>query len=425
MVFSLVLSAILERRAQLLTYPSLSLALSGGQDSMVLLNALAQADLPIRALHVHHGLQAEADQWAEFCLDVTRVMGIVCEIKRVEVVKQPRRGLEDSARSARYRALWQSVPPSGALLTAHHQRDQAETFMLRVLRGSGVKGLAGMREVSPHDNNRQLIRPLLSVSHQAIVDYAQAQKLAWIEDPSNENTLLTRNWIRHQVLPILAPNHPEQAIHQLAQTCDHLAEANALLDLMAQEDWQSIATQDKACNLSAWRALPWIRAKNLLSWRWQILGGAVFAQGQWSEIKHQFYEASAQDKHPQFAWHGYFLHLGAEQLWILVDKDLSAIASVALTQGQQAWGSWGILTLKEYQPEIMQGWYWRMRQQGDAVMVGQRRKRLKDWLQNQPDIPYWQKQRWPVLCDAQNQVIAWANAPIALSGLSVCLENNT
>lgn len=421
-MFSDVSSAILPRRAQLLTYPSLSLALSGGQDSVVLLHALVQADLPIRALHVHHGLQAEADAWADFCLELSRGMGIPCEVKHVQVVKQSRRGLEDSARSARYEALWQFISPFGALLTAHHQRDQAETFLLRLLRGAGVKGLSGMREISHHDSNRHLVRPLLSVSHLAIADYAQKHGLTWVEDPSNQETNLRRNYFRHKVLPLLTPHQPEQAIGQLAQTCEHLAEASALLDIMAQEDWQKIATRDKACDLSVWRALPWARAKQVLSWRWQALGGSVLARGQWEEIKHQFYATSAPDRHPQFRWKGFFLQLGAGELWILTDKDLSVIAPVPLTQTSQAWGTWGLLTIHDHDPEVMQGWYWRMRQQGDAVITEQGHKRLKEWLQKHPTIPNWQKQRWPVLCDAENQLVTWADLSSHPTSFSISFD---
>lgn len=407
-----VTSAIEHARSGLIARSSLCLALSGGKDSVVLLTALVQADLPVRAVHVHHGLQSSADGWADFCLDLTRSLGVPCEVKRVQVIKRARRGWEDAAREARYAALWQSVSAGGALLTAHHQRDQAETFLLRLLRGAGVNGLAGMRSAVAYSDNRVLLRPFLSVSYRSIEDYAQAHHLRWVEDPSNHDHQFARNAVRHRLLPALNPQHPEQAIRLIAQACDHLAESVELLSLMAEEDWASIAEGERICSLDKWRSMPWIRAKQVLAWRWQVLSGQAFAQAQWAEIKQQFYLGSGEDRHPLLSWQGWYLLLGAGKLWLLTAEDLADIADLPICVDQaQAWGSWGLLTLSVSPTINTQGWYWRMRQQGDALTHAGRQLHLKIWLQSQKHLPSWQKQRWPVLCSADHQVLTWANYP--------------
>ena len=411
--------AIVAQRDALLAAAPLTLALSGGKDSMVLLHALVSADIPVQAVHVHHGLQPQADAWADVCQTVSASLGVSCAVKRVTINKQARRGLEACAREARYAALWEDVPASGALLTAHHQRDQAETFLLRLLRGAGVKGLSAMQASVVYDQGRRLIRPLLSVRYADITDYAQQQGLRWVEDPSNLDTHFARNAIRHHILPQLTPQQPELATRMIAQTCQRLAESHALLEMMAAEDWQRLAISEWRCDLSEWRSLPWIRAKQVLSWQWQQLGGATLQQAHWKVIEHQFYQPIAQDKHPQLSWQHQHLLLGAGGLWFLPNDFIEEITSFLAEKKPQFWGKWGSILLSYPQVIHSQGWYWRMRQQEDAVMTVSGKKTLKHWLQTQYHLPHWQKQRWPVLCDAQGQVLGWANMPASWWSVSM------
>ncbi|HVT34087.1 MAG TPA: tRNA lysidine(34) synthetase TilS, partial [Nevskiaceae bacterium] len=150
------------------------LAYSGGVDSTMLLHLLASKKLPrFAAIHVHHGLQPQADAWARGCEKQCAALGVKCLVVRVQVNADDPAGPEAAARKARYAALLAQMGKDDLMLTAHHQDDQAETVLLRLLRGSGVEGLAAMRAVTPFGPG-QLVRPLLDVPAEAIRDYARA-----------------------------------------------------------------------------------------------------------------------------------------------------------------------------------------------------------------------------------------------------------
>lgn len=246
---------------------TLLVAFSGGLDSSVLLHLLVnlQAKLRFRlaVMHVHHGLSANADSWAEFCRTVCNQYGLDCQVASVSVNKANGLGIEAAARFARYQALNQAQADYIAL--AHHQDDQAETFMLQLARGAGVKGLAAMARV---DESKRLIRPLLDVSRETIEAYALAHGLSWIEDESNADKRFARNAMRHDVLPAIANYYP--AIPKtLARTANHMAEASELLDDLAKLDAQgmlqpSVYSPFDTLNLHALSALSSARANNVL-----------------------------------------------------------------------------------------------------------------------------------------------------------------
>lgn len=211
----------------------LCVALSGGLDSVVLLHALrvpaGRHGLILSALHVNHGISAHARAWENFCRTLCRRLGIPLKVRRVEVARRGR-GLEAAARDARYQALAGSRARLIAL--AHHLDDQAETVLFNLLRGTGLAGASGMAECgrlhgSP-DGGILALRPLLGVSRVHIEAYAQAQGLAWVEDESNSDETLTRNWVRHRVGPVLAAKFPRWR-EALARAASHFAEAQSLL----------------------------------------------------------------------------------------------------------------------------------------------------------------------------------------------------
>ncbi|WP_327439882.1 tRNA lysidine(34) synthetase TilS [Pseudomonas donghuensis] len=226
-----------------LTAPSWCIALSGGLDSSVLLHLLAtlsrQQRLPrLRAIHIHHGLQAAADAWPEHCQRLCDDLGVDLQIIRVKVA--PGASIEQGARDARYAALADSLRRDEVLLTGQHREDQAETLLFRLLRGAGLRGLSAMPEGRPLGQG-MLVRPLLGVSRHQLRCYAQEQHLAWIEDPSNSDTRFSRNYLRHQVFPALLQRWP-QAAQNLARSAEHLSEAQGLLDELAQADLAQAAT---------------------------------------------------------------------------------------------------------------------------------------------------------------------------------------
>ena len=219
----------------------LRVGLSGGLDSSVLLHRLAlDATLRtrgLRALHVHHGLHAQADAWAEACARQCAALGIVLDVVRVDVARDQGDGLEAAARQARHAAFEAALGDGEVLALAHHRDDQAETFLLRALRASGVDGLAAMRP-SRRCGRGWLWRPLLDVPRTALLDYARAHGLAWIEDPSNADTAHDRNVLRHAVMPVVHARWPHAAA-AFARAATLQAEAASLL---AQEDAAALAS---------------------------------------------------------------------------------------------------------------------------------------------------------------------------------------
>lgn len=223
--------------------PSWCIAFSGGLDSTVLLHLLGDLSQqhalpPLRAIHVHHGLQAAADAWPEHCRRICASLGIALDVIRVDVA--PGASLEQAARDARYAAFAQALKPGELLLTGQHREDQAETLLFRLLRGAGLRGLAAMPRQRALGQGT-LLRPLLDVPRTALLSYAQAHQLSWIEDPSNADTHFSRNYLRHQVLPTLLSRWPQASL-SLARSAAHLSEAQGLLDELAQQDLALAAT---------------------------------------------------------------------------------------------------------------------------------------------------------------------------------------
>lgn len=244
------------------------LALSGGLDSCVLLHLLIQArqHLPfeLQALHVHHGLSPHADAWAQFCLKQCADLEVRCTVTHVEVPKDSGLGIEHAARRLRYDALFNfqsDGKQADFVVTAHHQDDQAETLLLQLFRGAGTKGLAAM---AAEDSARKLLRPLLAVPRQALSEYALAHDIQWCDDESNTDTRYERNYVRHEVLPVLEKRYP--AVKSvLARSANHIAQAHDLLDELAAQDIGPLPDGQSLClqNLSS---LSVARAKNGLRW---------------------------------------------------------------------------------------------------------------------------------------------------------------
>jgi tRNA(Ile)-lysidine synthase len=242
-----------------------AVALSGGLDSVVLLHALGQLreshPFSLRAIHVHHGLHADADRWAQHCLKFCERLGVACAVLKVSVDRDHDEGLEAAARRARYDALAQSLDAGETLLTAHHRDDQAETLLLHLVRGAGVAGLAAMSGHTAFADG-MLARPLLDTSRASLEAYARAQALEWIEDPSNTDESLRRNFLRHTVLPQLRARWPavEEALARCAQ---HADEARGLLDEIGLADLAPADTAD-GLDITVLRSLSPARLHNAL-----------------------------------------------------------------------------------------------------------------------------------------------------------------
>lgn len=229
---------------------SVCAAFSGGLDSTVLLDLLARhrerLGYSLVALHVHHGLSAHADEWARHCERFAAALGVPLRVERVRIDRDDPSGIEAAARSARH-AVYARAGADFVVL-AHHRDDQAETVLLQALRGTGIKGLAAMGEArtlgkAGASGGPVLLRPLLDVPRAALVGYGRARELAWVEDESNALTAFDRNFLRHEVLPLVAQRFP-QFRESLARLARHAgAAANIVADL-ADEDMRRVADEE-------------------------------------------------------------------------------------------------------------------------------------------------------------------------------------
>ncbi len=256
------------------THSSILIGLSGGVDSVVLLHLLhqlaARFSWQLSALHVHHGISPNADEWAEFCADLCARHRISLHIEHVDIAPLRAHGIEAAARKLRHAAF--ARQPCDFVALAHHADDQAETLLLQLLRGAGVRGASAMpmlagRAGSPNLPRRGscalwVLRPLLHCSRQEIFDYAAAHDLQWIEDESNADDNYPRNFLRHRVLPLLSERFPAYR-DTLARSAQHFAEASSLLDELAQQDAAQMI-EGETLAVAVLQALSPPRAKNLL-----------------------------------------------------------------------------------------------------------------------------------------------------------------
>ncbi len=242
-----------------------TVGLSGGVDSMVLLNVLFQLktklNLKLNAIHIHHGLSKNADHWCEVCLDECKKLGVDFSQKNINIDNSEGIGIEAAARKARYQMLHQLSDEF--LATAHHQNDQAETLMLQLLRGSGLKGLASM---PLFDKERRLWRPFLKISRDAIEEYAKNNNVRFVEDESNQNTEFDRNFLRLEIFPRLIKRFP-QTIKSLGRSADLVAEGLNLNKAIANEDAKNYFSEDFIkLNTKIFRTFPRDRVVNLIRW---------------------------------------------------------------------------------------------------------------------------------------------------------------
>lgn len=279
-------SHLLERLGsygQVLDTARIQLAFSGGLDSTVLLHLLYSLKLAgklsatITAVHIHHGLQPQADQWLQHCADYAAQWHIPFLGKKVLVATDTGSSPEEAARKARYAAFAELLPAGGLLLLAHHRDDQVETVMLNLLRGSGPRGLAGI-PASRTLGQGLLARPLLAYSREQLENYANQHDLRWVTDFSNSDQNYDRNFLRHSVVQTLKQHWPgmPQSLSRSAQLC---AEADQLNVELAQQDFQvARGNCTNQLQLTVLAAFSEARVRNLLRY-WvalnrQELGGA-------------------------------------------------------------------------------------------------------------------------------------------------------
>lgn len=241
--------------------------LSGGVDSVALLHALAQVAPALgvtpMALHVHHGLSAHADEWGRSCAEMCRALNVTFTEVRVHVSRPSKLGIEGAAREARYTVFRQQR--ADAIALAHHADDQAETLLLQLLRGAGVRGLSAMPAVRVLDpaTGLLLVRPWLRLTRAKIRSYAQRAGLSWIEDESNHDPAFDRSFLRTRILPDLVARFPGLT-ETFGRAARNFADAVELLDDLAARD--ALGAGHDSLSVSALAALSPAGARNLLRW---------------------------------------------------------------------------------------------------------------------------------------------------------------
>jgi tRNA(Ile)-lysidine synthase len=277
----------------------LVLGLSGGLDSVVLLEVLRRLagplDFRLACVHVNHGISPNARRWAAFCARRCKRHAIALAVHEVDVGPYRAEGMEAAARRARYQVY--AGQDADFIVLAQHLDDQAETVLLQLLRGAGVKGGAAMPLLREQDAGKSvkrarppaILRPMLAVSRRQIEAYAETHKLKWVEDESNADTSRDRNFLRHRVLPVVGQAFPGYRA-TLARAARHMAEASLILDELAQAD-AKLALSGNMLPVAKLQGLGVPRAKNLLRWLLQQQGQAAPEAERLQEGLRQLFQA--------------------------------------------------------------------------------------------------------------------------------------
>jgi tRNA(Ile)-lysidine synthase len=244
---------------------SLLIAFSGGMDSHVLLtltHELLRDRFHIRAAHINHGLNSQANSWELLCEKRCKELNIPCEIARVDARPLAGESTEALAREKRYAALKELLQPGEVLLTAHHLDDQAETILLQLFRGSGINGLASMPQIMPFGAGH-LFRPLLEIGRSELLKYAKSKSLQWVDDDSNQDVQFDRNFLRHSILPLIQKRW-RSANQTLARSARHCASAATLLREVAQTDLKQVQNYNGTIQIPLLLTLTVERQHNVL-----------------------------------------------------------------------------------------------------------------------------------------------------------------
>ncbi len=394
------------------------LALSGGLDSVALLDVLCrlrgELGIELAAVHVNHQLSANAGAWSEFCAALCRRESVACTIERVSVGSRSRLGVEAAARRARYAVLHGLAADYVAL--AHHADDQAETVLLQLLRGAGVKGLAAMPMVSRAAAGRpSLIRPFLDAPRALLQAYARARNLTWIEDESNASLRFDRNYLRHEVLPRLGERFVGYRT-TFARSARHCAEAAQLLEELAAIDLADVA-QEGTLDAGKLRALSPARAKNALRAYCESQGAPLPDSDQLEQIMSQLAHVRP-DALTEVRFGGYALRCHKNRVHLEREGEaLGASAVMTPWRGEASLtlpGAAGCVTFTPCRghglslERLRSGvTTLRLRVGGERLRLQANRPRrtLKNLLQEQ-DVPHWRRHRLPLLfCDDR---LVWA-----------------
>lgn len=302
-------------------------AYSGGLDSHVLLHLLAglqkKLDLRISVIHINHQLSSNASSWAAHCARVASAFSLPYIERSITLSAATMQSPEEIARDYRYAIFKEFIKEDDILLTAHHQDDQAETVLLQLLRGAGPKGLAAMPEEKPFGAGKH-VRPLLHFTRDELHEYAVVHQLEWINDESNTNTHFTRNFFRHDILPLLKKRWPN-VTNTIARSAQNCQETQQLLDEVLQEELHSLqGTRTGTLSVSRLTECSPVRQRYLLR-TWIAQSGHVVPSAiKLQQMQHDLLTARA-DKSPCLRWGKMALRRYRDDIYLLPDIEPSTL----------------------------------------------------------------------------------------------------
>jgi tRNA(Ile)-lysidine synthase len=424
----------------------LVVALSGGADSAALLSSLAAPGggfrgLPLRAVHIDHGLQAAAAEFREACTTLCRRLGVPLELIRVDVQCEAGLSIEAAARDARYAALAAQLKPLECLLTAHHRQDQAETLLLQALRGAGVKGMSAM-PVCRALGLGWHVRPVLDVPHRELLQWGGHLENPKSIDPMNEDLRFDRAYLRNAIWPLIETRWPGADI-ALSRSARHMAEAQELLDRVAAADVARLRDGD-ALSVPALRALPQANRMNAIRAWLSEAGVEAPSTVRLTEALRQVFDADA-DHQPAIVWGNNALRRYRQRLF-LTEADCPRLEGVrpwttVLGSSIALGANLGLLTWSaqiggiaaDALPAVV---IVRGRNGGETLKPARsaRTQTVQHLCQSQGVLPWmrdalplvfagdeliavadlWLEARWCAAPDAPGLKVTWSNAPLLI-----------
>lgn len=419
------MSLLPETAIQTITGPDvdcLVIGFSGGLDSTALLHCVAQMPdrPPLKAIHINHGLHAEADAWQAHCEAICASFAIPLICERVQVALSG--SLEASARVARYQAFVSMLGPRDCLLLAHHQQDQAETGLFQLLRGHGATGLLGMPQARPLGAG-QLYRPLIGVARPALEAYVRAHQLAYVSDPSNADQSHDRNFIRHGVAPLLDRRFKGWST-RLASQISSDETARSLLAVLGREDLLQLQTSN-GYSVAGLRQLGEDRALNAL--KTQVMDAALAAPTKAQlQVCCRMLLSSQQEEPVRLTVLGHEYHRHRNEFVLVPVIPLARQAPMAWLFEDTPVDLGGLSLVAESClggiNSAIPGLVWTLDKQGLQCLKGEKTRILERL--RQAKVPHWVRKRLPLLV-LNSEVVAipampeWGLSQAVAEGFSV------
>ncbi|OAT34587.1 tRNA lysidine(34) synthetase TilS [Proteus myxofaciens] len=421
-------SLLNEIKHQIGNYTQILVGFSGGVDSTVLLHGLVQLrdiyhlPLELTAIYIHHGLNDKADAWSVHCQQCCEQWNVDFISEKV-IVNSKEGGIENSAREARYRAFHQHLQPQQILVTAQHQDDQAETFLLALKRGSGPAGLSSM-PIKMVFNNNYLIRPLLNITRKHIEEYAHQQKISWVEDDSNQNARYDRNFLRLHILPLLTERWPHfsQAVTRSATLC---GEQEALLDELLESELNVLIDKAKSIDIAQLAMCSEIK-RNALLRRWFAQHNKIMPSKQHISRLWQEVALAKEDANPRLRFFDDEIRRYKQRLYFvpIISEPTNCILTWSLSEPLILPTGLGTLSLGEKDNMVVRAPYDNEKvtirfglTQDSLRIVGREHARHSKKIWQELDIPPWRRTRIPLIY-YNDTLIAAVNTFVTVEGKS-------